>query len=124
VALGLAPALVLTTTGRRSGRPRSSPLLFVRDGDAFVVVGSNWGQPHQPAWALNLLAHPYATVAVGGRHTPVRASVVTGPDRDRLWRLLVGQWPPYATYLKTAGGREIHLFRLEPAEGPPASGLE
>lgn len=124
VALGLAPALILTTTGRRSGSPRSNPLLYVRDGAAFVVVGSNWGQVHQPGWSLNLLAHPYATVAVRGRQIPVRASVLTGPDRDRLWRQLVRQWPPYGTYLKTAGGREIHLFRLDPAEQPPTAGPE
>jgi deazaflavin-dependent oxidoreductase (nitroreductase family) len=122
VALGLAPALILTTTGRRSGRPRRSPLLYVRDGPAFVVVGTNWGQVHPPAWSLNLLADPQATVAVGGWQIRVRASVVTGPERDRLWRLLVRQWPPYDTYPTTAGGRQIHLFRLDPAEEPPTAG--
>jgi deazaflavin-dependent oxidoreductase (nitroreductase family) len=120
VALGLAPALIITTTGRRSGRPRSSPLLYVRDGDGYAVVGSNWGQAAGPAWARNLLADPRATVAVGGRVIAVRARVLTGPDRDRLWRLLVRQWPPYETYARRAGGRDIPLFRLEPVDGPPA----
>lgn len=119
VALGLAPSLVITTTGRRSGRPRGNPLLFVRDGDAYAVVGSNWGRTTHPAWALNLLAEPRATIAVGGHLIAVRARVVTGAERDRLWRLLVRQWPPYETYAQWAGGRTILLFRLEPL-GEPA----
>ncbi|HEY0697805.1 MAG TPA: nitroreductase/quinone reductase family protein [Micromonospora sp.] len=116
VALGLIPSLVLTTTGRRSGQPRSNPLLYVRDGDAFVVVGSNWGQAQQPGWVLNLLADPTATVDVSGRRVPVRAALVTGEERDRLWRLLVASWPAYQTYLTRAGGRQLRVFRLEPAE--------
>ncbi|WBB81873.1 nitroreductase family deazaflavin-dependent oxidoreductase [Micromonospora sp. WMMD882] len=116
VALGLVPSLVITTTGRRSGRPRSTPLLYVPDGDAYVVTGSNWGQPRQPSWALNLLAEPRAEVAVRGRRVPVRAEVATGADRDRLWRLLVTEWPAYRTYLERAGGREIRVFRLSPTD--------
>lgn len=114
VALGLLPSLVITTTGRRSGLPRSNPLLYVRDGDAYVVVGSNWGQPQQPAWALNLLADPRATVTVAGRVRPVRARLATGAERDRLWRLLVDTWPAYETYARRAAHRDIKLFRLEP----------
>jgi deazaflavin-dependent oxidoreductase (nitroreductase family) len=114
VALGLVPSLLITTTGRRSGQPRSNPLLFVRDGDRYVVTGSNWGQPRQPAWALNLLADPAATVTVAGRRIPVRARVVTGAERERLWRLLVSQWPAYETYVRRAGGRDIRVFLLEP----------
>ena len=119
VALGLAPSLVLTTTGRRSGRPRSNPLQYVRDGDAFVVVGSNWGQPRHPAWALNLLADPSATVTVTGRRVRVLARLTTGAERDRLWRLLVAQWPPYESYRARAGGRTMHVFRLEPVDDRP-----
>lgn len=116
IALGLIPSLVITTTGRRSGRPRSNPLLYVPDGDAFVVTGSNWGQSDQPAWALNLMADPRATVAVRGRRIRVRAQLASGPERDRLWRLLVTEWPAYETYVERAGGRDIHVFRLEPVE--------
>jgi deazaflavin-dependent oxidoreductase (nitroreductase family) len=122
VALGLAPSLMITTTGRRSGRPRSNPVLYVRDGDGYAVAGSNWGQAVDPAWALNLRADPRATVTVGGRVLYVRARAVTGPERDRLWRLLVRLWPPYETYAERARGREIPLFRLEPVDGPPPSG--
>jgi deazaflavin-dependent oxidoreductase (nitroreductase family) len=114
VALGLAPSLIITTTGRKSGRPRSNPLLYMPDGDAYIVIGSNWGQRHDPAWALNLLANPTAMVAVKGRRFPVHARLVTGADRDRLWRLLATQWPVYQTYLERAGGRAIRVFRLQP----------
>ena len=118
VALGLVPSLLITTTGRRSGQPRSTPLLYVPDGDAYVVVGSNWGQPEHPAWAGNLLADPAATVTVCGTRIPVRARLVRAPERDRLWRLLVAEWPAYETYAERAGGRDIRIFRLEPQNEP------
>ena len=114
VALGLVPSLILTTTGRRSGLPRRSPLLYVRDGDAFVVIGSNWGKTGQPAWSHNLLADPRATVTVGGRHLPVTARLATGAERERLWDKLVAEWPAYRTYVERAGGRDIRVFRLTP----------
>ncbi|MGW5579167.1 nitroreductase/quinone reductase family protein [Micromonospora chokoriensis] len=126
VALGLMPSLVITTTGRRSGKPRSNPLLYVRDDDAYVVIGSNWGRTHHPGWAMNVLADPAATVDVKGRRIPVRADLASGVERDRLWQLLVTEWPAYHTYVQRAGGREIHIFRLvptgrgEPAARPPA----
>ncbi|MFG2054950.1 nitroreductase family deazaflavin-dependent oxidoreductase [Micromonospora sp. NPDC048930] len=114
VAFGLVPSLVLTTTGRRSGKPRSNPLLYVPDGDAYVVIGSNWGQQHQPAWSLNLLAQPAAEVDVRGRRIPVRAEVISGDEREHLFARLVAEWPAYRTYVERAGGREIRVFRLVP----------
>lgn len=117
VALGLVPSLIITTTGHRSGLPRSNPLLYVPDGDGFVVIGSNWGQRQQPGWALNLLARPQAEVAVKGRRLAVRADRATGAERERLWQLLVTEWPAYLTYVRRSGGREIHIFRLVPT-GP------
>ncbi|MGI5215500.1 nitroreductase family deazaflavin-dependent oxidoreductase [Plantactinospora sp. CA-290183] len=115
VALGLVPSLLITTTGRRSGQPRSNPLQYAPDGDAYVVIGSNWGSTRHPAWALNLLADPAATVTVRGARVPVRARPVDGAERERLWLLLVAQWPAYQTYLGRAGGRKLHIFRLEPS---------
>jgi deazaflavin-dependent oxidoreductase (nitroreductase family) len=108
------PSLLLTTTGRRSGKPRTQPLLYATDGDALVVIGSNWGQRHHPGWSANLLANPDATVCVHGRRTPVRATLATGEERARLWRLLVQLWPAYRTYQRRAAGRDIRIFRLTP----------
>jgi deazaflavin-dependent oxidoreductase (nitroreductase family) len=115
VALSMreVPALMITTTGRRSGQPRTNPLVYATDGDAFVVIGSNWGQTHQPAWSTNLLANPAATVTLKGVDIPVRAQLVTGPERTRLEAKLRQIWPGYADYERTAGGRQLRIFRLD-----------
>jgi deazaflavin-dependent oxidoreductase (nitroreductase family) len=109
------PFLLLTTTGRRSGQARTQPLLYAPDGDGFVVIGSNWGQRHHPAWSANLLADPAATVTVDDRVVPVHAVYATGAERERLWQLLVERWPAYQTYAQRAGGRRLRVFRLGPA---------
>ena len=118
VALGLRElhCLMLTTTGRRSGRPRANPLLYAVEGDAFVVVGSNWGQAHHPAWSGNLLADPDAVVTLAGRDIPVRAVLTEGAERDRLWGLMRDLWPAYSAYAQRAG-RDIRVFRLERRDG-------
>jgi len=108
------PALLLTTTGRRSGQPRTQPLLYAPDGDGYVVMGSNWGQAHHPAWTGNLLAHPDATVTLDGRAVPVRATLASGAERERLRQLMLAVWPAYATYERRAAGRAIRIFRLSP----------
>jgi deazaflavin-dependent oxidoreductase (nitroreductase family) len=115
VALGQRelPSLLITTTGRRSGQPRTQPLLYAPDGDAFVVIGSNWGQAAHPAWSTNLLAHPDAVVTVAGQRVEVTARLVDGPERERLRALLLTVWPAYATYEQRAAGRRLRLFRLE-----------
>jgi deazaflavin-dependent oxidoreductase (nitroreductase family) len=124
VAFGLRelPSLLITTTGRRSGLPRSNPLLYAPDGDAFVVIGSNWGQRHHPAWSTNLLANPEATVLVDGERIPVRARPVSGAERGRLHAELLLIWPGYADYERRAGRRKLRVFRLErrPWPLPPA----
>jgi deazaflavin-dependent oxidoreductase (nitroreductase family) len=113
VALGLVPSLLLVTTGRRSGQPRTTPLLAVPDGDTFVVIGSNWGGPRHPAWALNLLDRPEATIVHKGRRRLVRAQLLAGAERERAWALAVREWPAYRVYAERAG-RQIHVFRLTP----------
>ncbi|MEV6305479.1 nitroreductase family deazaflavin-dependent oxidoreductase [Actinoplanes sp. NPDC051861] len=115
VALGMAPSLILTTTGRKSGLPRSQPLQYVRDGDDFVIIASNWGGEKHPAWSYNLRSNPDARITLGGREIPVTAREAQGDDRDRLWQLVVDQWPGYAAYRVRASHREIRLFRLTPA---------
>jgi deazaflavin-dependent oxidoreductase (nitroreductase family) len=118
VALGIAelPSMLLTTVGRRTGQPRTSPLLYVPDGPAYVVIASNWGRRSHPSWSTNLLANPVAAVTVGGRRIPVRAELVTGAERERLWQLLLAIWPAYRTYLQRSG-RVLRIFRLMPDQG-------
>jgi deazaflavin-dependent oxidoreductase (nitroreductase family) len=108
------PTMLITTTGRRSGLPRTQLLLYAIDGDGYVVVGSNWGQAHHPAWSSNLLTQPAARVTMGDREFGVHAALAVGADRDRLWRLVLRMWPGYAAYAERADGREIRIFRLTP----------
>jgi deazaflavin-dependent oxidoreductase (nitroreductase family) len=107
------PSLMLTTSGRRSGKARTQPLLYARDGNAFVVIGSNWGKKHHPAWSGNLLAHPEAIITLRGKDIPVRARLTEGAERERLEGLLRAMWPAYGTYERRAGGRHLRVFRLE-----------
>jgi deazaflavin-dependent oxidoreductase (nitroreductase family) len=116
------PMMLITTTGRKSGRPRTQPLLYAADGDRYVVVGSNWGQAHHPAWSSNLLARPTARVTLGDREFGVRATLTTGAERERLWQLAQRIWPAYATYADRAEDRQIRVFLLAPeAERPRAA---
>ncbi|GLY92753.1 nitroreductase family deazaflavin-dependent oxidoreductase [Actinoplanes sp. NBRC 103695] len=110
------PTLLLTTRGRRSGLPRERPVLYARDGDAYLVIGSNWGQDHHPAWSANLLDEPAATVTVAGVTTAVRATFLTGAERDRVWPLLLRVWPAYRSYDERAG-RTLRIFQLLPITG-------
>ena len=104
--------VTLTTTGRRSGEPRSVPLYAWEDADRLVVVGSQGGSPEDPHWARNLRAYPRATVKKGRTVIDVRASEVAAADRDRLWRLVVEAFPLYASYQRKTE-RVIPLFVLE-----------
>jgi len=108
------PCLVLTTTGRRSGRVRTVVLVYVRDGDRWIVVGSNMGSHGPPAWLLNLQARPDATVTIGGRATQVRAAVASPDERERLWPVVdrrnYGQYGRY----QALADRIIPLVILEP----------
>lgn len=107
------PHLILTTTGRRSGEPRDAALLYARDGERWVVIGSNWGQQHHPAWTGNLLAEPRAAVTVGGRRTDVAAHLAEDDERARLLDSLRAIWPGYDDYdARTV--RELRVFVLTP----------
>lgn len=79
------PMLLLDSVGRRSGQHRTVPLMYVTDGDAFVLVASNNGSDRHPGWYHNLVAAPETTVQVGGEHIAVRARVAEGEERARLW---------------------------------------
>ncbi len=109
-----APILLLTTRGRRSGEPRSVPLLYLEDGDDLVVIASAGGQATDPAWYLNLMADPSAEVQVGSAHRPVRARVATGDERTRLWDAVNELYASYDSYQQRTS-REIPVVVLEPA---------
>jgi deazaflavin-dependent oxidoreductase (nitroreductase family) len=111
VALAGLPSLRLTTTGRKSGLPRSTNLLYFPHGGDFVLTGSNWGRPHNPAWTLNLRANPKAEIALAGRPVDVVARELTGEEYDAMWRELLGFWPGYAMEQEEAG-RPLPVFVL------------
>lgn len=114
VAALLVPSLVLTTTGARSGRSRTTPLATLPDDDgSWLVVGSGFGQPAHPAWTANLLAHPDAQVVFAGRTVPVRARLLEGDERAAVWPRLTAVWPTYDRYAEQSG-RELRVFRLVP----------
>ena len=114
--------LVLTVRGRKSGQPRTVALLYVPTAEGYVVAGSNWGGASHPAWTENLLAEPEALVAVDGREELVRARLVEGEERERLWRVLVEAGPAYRGYEERAVGREIRVFLLKRTELSPSNG--
>jgi len=90
--------LLLTTTGRTSGEPRTTPLIHRTDGDRWVVVASKGGAPDHPSWFKNLQANPEATIQVQAQEIPVRMTVAEGEERDRLWSLMTEVWPDYDNY--------------------------
>jgi deazaflavin-dependent oxidoreductase (nitroreductase family) len=111
---GGQPVLALTTTGRRSAKPRSTVVAYLRDGDAYVVGGLNLGSDHDPAWALNLDADPRAHVDVAGERLAVRARRAEGDEAARLWRAFVAQFGQIAATLAIVR-REPPLYVLEPS---------
>jgi len=92
------PILLLTTTGRKTGRPRTTPLLYVTDGENIVVVASNGGRPRHPHWWLNLVDNPEAEVQVRNEKRRVKAEEAIGEERERLWRLVVGMFHEYEEF--------------------------
>jgi deazaflavin-dependent oxidoreductase (nitroreductase family) len=106
--------LFLETTGRRSGAHRRTGLYYIEDGPNLVIVASNAGADRDPAWWLNLQAHPEATVEVGGTRRAVRARNATPDEEERLWPRLVRGFRDYATYRRTTT-RPIPIVILEPA---------
>ena len=111
--VGGSPVLLLTTTGRKSGEPRTAPVLYIRDGERLLVIGSNAGNAKTPAWALNLRAKPDAEINVRGRSRPVTARVAEGEERDRLWKTITDEYPGFDDYRERTD-REIAVFVLEP----------
>ncbi len=116
---GLVPTLLLTTTGRKSGKPQILPLIYGKTENGYAIVASKGGAPSHPAWYLNLTAHPEVEVQVEAERFPVKARTATGAERSALWDQMVGIYPPYADYQKRTE-REIPVVILEPAADPAA----
>ena len=111
--VGKAPVLLLTTTGRKSGQKRTAPVVYLRDGERFVVINTNAGNAKVPAWSLNLAADPEAEVEVGRRRLPVRARVAEGEERVELWRKHIDQYAGFDEY-DAELDREPKVIVLDP----------
>jgi F420H(2)-dependent quinone reductase len=107
------PTVILTTTGRKSGKLRKTPLMRVEDGGRYVVVASLGGAPKHPVWYLNLLEHPDVTLQDGGQVFDLRARVATPEEKAAWWPRAVEAWPDYANY-QAKTERDIPVVILEP----------
>ena len=106
------PTLLLTTTGRRSGEQRTTPLIYGKDGDRYLVVASRGGAPHHPQWYLNLVEHPEVQLQVQADRFRARAHAATPEEKPALWRRMTDIFPNYDEY-QTRTSREIPLVILE-----------
>jgi len=107
------PTLLLTTTGRRSGEPRTSALIFGRDRDDYLVVASMGGAPRHPQWYLNITAHPEAEVQVRAERVRVIGRTASVEEKPRLWRIMTEAWPNYDVY-QSRTERDIPVVVLSP----------
>ena len=111
---GVLPTLLLTATGRKSGKQISLPLIYKEiDGD-FIIIASKGGAKSHPAWYLNLEARPECEIQVAGRHFHTTMRVAKGDERNEKWAQMAEVYPPYDSYQETAGDREIPVIVLEP----------
>ncbi|UGT40447.1 nitroreductase family deazaflavin-dependent oxidoreductase [Nocardia yamanashiensis] len=107
-----APLILLTTTGRKSGQPRTTPLLYVHDGDTLYVIGSNFGQAQHPAWTGNLLADPHGEVTIAGERIPVTATLITDEERKReIFARFEETTEAYTAY-RNRTTRDLRIFAL------------
>jgi deazaflavin-dependent oxidoreductase (nitroreductase family) len=111
--IGKVDVLLLTTTGRKSGKRRVTPLLFVEDEGRWVVVASNAGDDRHPSWWLNLQANPDSEVQVRDQHHKTRARRARPEEAEALWPRLDRAYPPYADYRRRTS-REIPVVILDP----------
>lgn len=114
IAAALLPSLVLTTSGAKSGQPRSAPLACLPQEDgSLLVVGSNFGQEHHPAWTGNLIKHPEAEVQYQRRTFPVVATLLSDEEKAEVWPELTKAWSTFDRYVEVSG-RNLRVFRLAP----------
>jgi deazaflavin-dependent oxidoreductase (nitroreductase family) len=107
------PMLLLHTKGRKTGLPRTNPVVYLPDGDRFVIIASKGGAPKDPQWYRNLVADPNVEIEVGTRTIPVKAVVITGPERDELYARQAEKMPAFADYERKTE-RTIPVIALEP----------
>ncbi|MCP3982810.1 MAG: nitroreductase family deazaflavin-dependent oxidoreductase [bacterium] len=112
---GMLPTLLLTTTGRKSGKPRALPLIYGEAGDSYVIIASKGGMPDHPIWFLNLQANPECELMVGPKAVSARARVAEGDERESLWKRMAEIYPSYDEYQQRAGARTIPVVVLDPA---------
>jgi deazaflavin-dependent oxidoreductase (nitroreductase family) len=108
------PNVQITTSGRKTGLARTATVLYVPVDEGLLVVGSNWGRPHHPAWSANLKATQRVTVRRRGYRFVASVRLLTGEERDRAWATLLTHWPNYQIAQDRAGGRKFRLFLLTP----------
>ena len=106
------PMILLTTTGRKSGQPRVTPLLCHPDGDRYLLIGSNGGDDRTPQWVQNLMANPDATIEIGGETIPVRATIATPEEKKVLWPKATAAYKGYDGYQRRTS-RDIPVVILE-----------
>ena len=109
-----ATTLLLTTTGRRSGEPTTTPLIYRRDGENVVIVASQGGRPEHPGWYRNLAKEPEVEVQIKADRIRGSARTAEGEERERLWKLMAEMWPAYDEY-QTRTDRVIPVVVVEPA---------
>lgn len=111
------PMLLLTTTGAKTGRRHTTPLMYVLDGGRLLVIASNAGAPRHPDWYRNLSADPGVTVEVGAETYEATAAELEGEERERVWGEIVASYPFFAEHEEKAAPRRIPVVALEPLAG-------
>ena len=110
---GILPTLLLTTTGRTSGEPRSLPLIYGEHEGSYVIIASKGGMPDHPLWYRNLEANPACTLQVGAKKVEGTARVLEGDDRQKVWDMMVEIYAPYTDYMN-ATERTIPVVVIDP----------
>jgi deazaflavin-dependent oxidoreductase (nitroreductase family) len=111
---GVLPTLLLTTTGRKSGEKRDSPLIYGKHGDGFVIIASKGGMPTHPFWYLNLVDTPEVDLLIGSQAVTAKAREAEGEEREKIWKQMCEIYPPYVDYQK-ATERRIPVIVCDPA---------
>lgn len=116
--VGDGPVLLLTTTGRKSGEPRTAPILYLAHGEAMILIDTNGGNEKLPGWSYNLRAKPEGEVEIGRRKLAVKARIAAGAEREELWRACTDQYGGFDEYVEWLD-RTPSVWVLEPAGAKP-----